>query len=234
MAAITLTSTKGNYFLIGNTRYPKNSLIGKFEGDYLTIKYSDGRIYIKPTKYDNITNGDTASLFANIAAVKTWWDANAYTTEGVKTVSAEVTRPADTTAYAAKDAIANSTSAPTVITFTGAVNNIGESGVIRKATLQTDQAANTSTFRLHLFNAAPTTLTNDNAAQLIDYADKASYLGYIDITNVAEAGSSIGVNTNAFHFVSGATVNLFGMLESVGGFTPASGQKFNIKLVIES
>ena len=46
--------------------------------------------------------------------------------------SASFTRPADTTAYAANDAIADSTTAPTLLSFANCANAVGGQGYIVK------------------------------------------------------------------------------------------------------
>ena len=53
--------------------------------------------------------------------------------------SVSFTRPADTTAYAANDAIADSTSAPTLLSFADCANANGGQGYIVKTRLLTNQ-----------------------------------------------------------------------------------------------
>ena len=97
----------------------------------------------------------------------------------IEVATATITRPADTTAYTAKDAVSNSTSAPAALTFTGLARLAGGSGYIVKARLMTSQAACTAAFKLHLFNATPTPI-NDNAAYTLLYANAASRIGTIE------------------------------------------------------
>ncbi len=70
----------------------------------------------------NIFNGGSAVSSSNPLPV------------GGKSVqkSASFTRPADTTAYAANDAIADSTSAPTLLSFANCANANGGQGYIVK------------------------------------------------------------------------------------------------------
>lgn len=95
--------------------------------------------------------------------------------------AATLTRPADTTAYTAKDAVADSTSAPTVLTFSNLARVNAGSGYIVKARLMTNQSTNTARFRLHLFDTSPTAI-NDNAAYTLLWANRATRIGYIDLT----------------------------------------------------
>lgn len=154
------------------------------------------------------------------------------------TIGAEFTRPADTTAYAPKDAVSDSTSAPTVLTFTDLARINGGSGYMTKVRVVTNQSANNATFRLWLFNAAPTAI-NDNAAFTLLWTNRATRLGYIDIGPLSTEGtgsdSAEGQNDTArLAFVAGgATRHLYGLLESLSSFTPASAQQFRVELSAE-
>lgn len=156
--------------------------------------------------------------------------------------SVELTRPADTTAYAALDAVSNSTSSPVVLTFENIARKVGGSGYITKAQLATNQKTNTARFRLHLFSAAPTAI-NDNSPYLTLYANIASRVGVIDFpacatedpTNSTQATSQAmaGQANLPLPFVCGADANLYGLLETLDVFTPASGQQITIKLTAD-
>src|SRR6478736_6712427 len=84
-------------------------------------------------------------------------------------INASFARPADTTTYTIGDAVSNSTSAPTVLTFTGIARTSGGTGYITKALLATDKKDATFRARLHLFSTAPTAI-NDNAVQTFLWA----------------------------------------------------------------
>lgn len=158
-------------------------------------------------------------------------------------VQAEYTRPADTNAYAAKDVYSNSTSSPSVLTFTNIARVSGGSGEITFAVAATDQKTNTARFRLHLFNSSPTAI-NDNAAFTWLYANNASYQGFIDFpamstedpTNSTGAYSQNGGSNVSlpFPFVTNGSRNLFGIVEIIDAFTPASGQKLNFSLTAKN
>jgi hypothetical protein len=75
-----------------------------------------------------------------------------------------LTRPADTTQYAAGDAIANSDSAPTVNVLAGAALANGRGGTIKAITLiDSAKLATAADLEIWFFNGAYT-LANDNAA----------------------------------------------------------------------
>ena len=154
-------------------------------------------------------------------------------------VAATFARPADTSAYAALDTISTSTSAPVVITFSNMARVNAGSGYITKARIMTDQKTNTARFRLHLFHTAPT-LTNDNAAFPLLWADRANRVGKIDfgaMTTEDATNSTCAESLNEAVRLSftceAANTALYGILETLDAFTPASGQNFYISLTAE-
>lgn len=158
-----------------------------------------------------------------------------------RTSSAEKTRPADTTAYAAEDVISESTTAGTVWTFSDVVGFGGRGGLITKAIVQTDEGALTPQLSLLLFNAAPTTANlNDNAANTApDYDDVGKFVGVIDFPAMTDLGgdsswavASLSADNDlplAFKCAD-ADVNLYGILVAQGALTPVSTQKVTITL----
>ena len=152
------------------------------------------------------------------------------------TVSALFTRPANTTAYAAKDAVNDSTSAPTILTFTDILRKKGGSGYITKARLTTDQSTCVARFRLWLFYTAAPTIAVDNAAFTLMWADRSIRLGYIDFAACSTEGSGSdcaqALNSDVRLLVSqpNQDANLYGLLETLDAFTPGSGQNFRLSL----
>lgn len=96
-------------------------------------------------------------------------------------VEVNFTRPNDATAYAANDAVSNSTSAPSALTLAGCARSLGGSGRIVGAELIDSVNAGTKgNFELLIFNgsAAPTP-TNDNAANVVSDANALKLIGSI-------------------------------------------------------
>jgi hypothetical protein len=153
-------------------------------------------------------------------------------------VSGAFTRPADTTAYAAKDTVSNSTSAPVVITFTNVARVNAGSGYVVGARLMTDQSTNVANYRLHLFHTTVTPI-NDNAAYTLLWANRASRVGHIDFAAAATEGSgstaanSLNATVRLPFKCAGGDRNLFGILETLAAFTPASAQNYFIELYSE-
>lgn len=131
------------------------------------------------------------------------------------------TRPSNQTPYTAGDAVG---AASAIITFPSvgpAAGNI----LITSVDLRIDIASVTSgmtTFRLHLYNAAPTAIA-DNAAFDLVAGDRAGYLGYIDLVTPVDLGSTLVSQTGSINRqVKLASTSLYGILTTVGGFTPAA------------
>lgn len=153
-------------------------------------------------------------------------------------VNATFGRPANTTAYAALQVVANSTSAPTLLTFAAMSRVAAGAGYIVKARLVTDQSTNTARFRLHLYHTAPTAI-NDGSAFTSLYANRANKIGTIDfaacVTEGVGSTDAYSMNATArLGFVLAAASNtIYGMLETLDAFTPASAQNFFIELTSE-
>lgn len=150
-------------------------------------------------------------------------------------VAVTLTRPSNTDAYTAKDAVTDSTSAPTNLTFTNLARVNAGGGYIVKARLMTNQSTNTARFRLHLYPTAPTAI-NDNAAYTLLWANRANRIGYIDFAACQTEGSGSDAansqnDTVRMPFVCASTSrHLYGLLETLDAFTPASGQIIYIEL----
>jgi hypothetical protein len=154
--------------------------------------------------------------------------------------SSTIARPADTTAYAIGDLVANSTTAGSVnnLQFTSLARISGGSGMIVGAKIQKSTAGVTNAaFRLHLFATAPTyTSAGDNSPiSSVVVASGKSYLGYVDITSmvafsdVAWGTGSVDNSRGGICFVASAQT-IYGLLEARGTYTPGSAEVFTITL----
>lgn len=163
------------------------------------------------------------------------------------TVTATFTRPADTTAYAAGDAVNNSTSAPSLLTLTNAARVNGGGGYLVGVRLATNLKSITPRFRVRLFNdiyssgTTPIVLSNDNAAFQSKYADEAKRVARLDlsamITPVDTTNSDMSTSEDTtiripFVCQTGGR-NLYATLEALDAFTPSSGESFTLTLVID-
>lgn len=191
----------------------------------------------------DVGDGDVCAVWTDLKG-RVWTNVNTVPT-GVLAVpvqvSASFTRPSDTTAYAAGDAVTNSTSSPAAITFDGCAAANGGKGVILGALML--DSANQSTkgiFELWLFagSSAPTP-DNDNAVFTPTDAELANLVAIIplNVTYVGDATSGAGGNViyespeMARPFTCGGSVNdLFGLLVVRNAYTPVSAEVFTIIL----
>lgn len=156
-----------------------------------------------------------------------------------KEVAASFTRPGDTNAYAISDAVSDSTSAPTVITFTAVGRVNAGSGYITTARLVKNGATTTNAnFRLYLYSVAPTPV-NDNAAFPLLWANRTGRIGYIDFSSMSTEGAGSDsaqalATATALEFVcASGTTNLFGVLVAKAAYAPASAEQFHITLGVD-
>lgn len=162
-----------------------------------------------------------------------------YTPGGLFSMAVAVTRPADTTAYAALDLIANSTTAGSVVPLAFDIARFaGEAVRIERVRLRKSGAVLTNaSFRVHFFGAAPVPSVGDNgvleASNVYALADVVGLAGSIDITmdKAAAAGArGVGVPTTGTGITltpaSGTTI--YALIQAVGAYTPASGEVFTV------
>jgi len=137
-----------------------------------------------------------------------------------------VTRPANTTAYTANDALGASAAA---ITFSSIAPSGGGEMLIKSTELEIDVSAIPSgmtSFRLYLYNVTPPSALADNAAWDLPSGDRASFMGYVDLGTPVDLGSTLYVRTNAVDVQVTATgTSIFGYLVTNGGFTPAGNSE---------
>jgi hypothetical protein len=159
---------------------------------------------------------------------------------GLVVVSAEFTRPADTTAYAIGDVVGNSTSAATPLAISGCARVNGGSGYIVRAALIADQKSITPSIRVHVFNSAPTQ-SNDNAAHRALYADVSKRVGEFVLgplvtpsdTANSTLSRAVDMNLRVPFVCGGSTTTLYFILETLTAFTPANAGKFTLQLAID-
>lgn len=141
--------------------------------------------------------------------------------------SATFTRPADTTAYAANDLVANSVTAGSVTPMTFA-SATGFGAVTRARVEKSDKSTTNAAFDLYLFDQSPTVTNGDNAAFAI--AALAGYLGKVSVT-VGQAGGTSGASGNAdASAISPGSARIYGLLVATAAYAPASAEVFTVSL----
>lgn len=154
--------------------------------------------------------------------------------------SASFTRPADTTAYAAGDLAANSTTAGSVSPLSWGMqstNIIGPFTLKRVRVHKTTTSVTNFNVRLHLYSASPTVANGDNGA--FSSTQAATYLGYISCDGTTTPGAKFSDGAVAIGAVpaeseinarlpSGTTI--YGLLEVLAAYTPGSAEVFTVTL----
>jgi hypothetical protein len=161
-----------------------------------------------------------------------------------KRLTATLTRPANATAYAAGDIIANSDTAPTVNVLAGAALSNGRGGKINALILiDSSNPVTPGDFELWLLNAAHTA-TNDNAAWAPSDAEAETVEAIISLPGsgsiAGNAGSAAAGNRiyqikdiNKDFRCAAASKNLWWVLIARNAHAAVSGEKFTLKLDIE-
>jgi hypothetical protein len=157
--------------------------------------------------------------------------------------AATLTRPANTTAYAAGGLLANNTVAGSVvpIAFPNLAVAPGDAIAVTGARVRKSATSLTNAqVRLHLFSVQPTPSVGDGAAfnssGALGLAGLTGYLGYMDITfdTSATAGASgRGVPTNPAVdkiITAPPSGGLWGLLEARGAYTPGNAETFDVSI----
>jgi hypothetical protein len=154
-------------------------------------------------------------------------DGKAYTT------SVTITRPSNTTAYTAGDVIGD-TNGSAIITL----SSIGSSGgyvLIQSVSLIFSDSVVPSgmgAFRLHFYQASPTAIA-DNAVFDLVSSERATYMGYIDISAPTDFGSSLYTQVDypgRLIKLASASTTLYAELETRGAYTPVSASTINLRV----
>lgn len=151
----------------------------------------------------------------------------------INSLSANFTRPNDTTAYASGDLVANSTTAGSVTPMTLTMANPAQNQayVKRVRLLKSGTTATNGAFRVHFYGASPAVTNGDNGAWLSSKA--ANYFGSIDATVVAFSDGCTGIGAAT----AGAEIQInpvggafYCLLEARGAYTPAAQEVFTLNV----
>lgn len=149
-----------------------------------------------------------------------------------RAVAVSVTRPNDTSSYAAGDVIGSATGSTAALTFALAVG-AGEF-MITSVELEIDASAIISgetSYRLYVYSVTPPSALGDNAAFDLPSGDRASFIGYVDLGSVADLGSTLYVRNDAINVqITLASANVFGYLVTNGAYTPTASRVYKVTL----
>lgn len=139
--------------------------------------------------------------------------------------TATITRPSDTTAYAAGDVVGD-TGGSAIISLSAAGPSAGFVIIQSVSLVFSDSAvpSGMGAFRLHLYSASPTAIA-DNAAFDLLSGDRANYRGFIDLPTPADFGSTLYTQADypgRLIKLGASSTTLFAELETRGAYTPVS------------
>jgi len=147
-----------------------------------------------------------------------------------------ITRPADTTAYAAGDGVG--TASTVVQTLTGAARqNSGGGRILTARLFKSGTTVTNATFSVLLFSTAPTTVA-DNAAFNLLYAEQAYYIGTIAFSTMTVQGSGGGfaatvANPAVWYQTASGSKALYAVIIATAAYTPASAETFQLSFTVE-
>jgi hypothetical protein len=147
--------------------------------------------------------------------------------------TATITRPSNTTAYAAGDVVGD-TGGSAIISLTSAGPSAGFVIIQSISLVFSDSTvpAGMGAFRLHLYSASPTAIT-DNAVFDLVSGERATYMGFVDLPTPADLGSSLYTQTDypgRLIKLAAASTTLFVELETRGAYTPVSASTVAIRV----
>jgi hypothetical protein len=157
-------------------------------------------------------------------------------------VAAQFTRPADTTAYALGDLVANNVAAGSVTPLVISASRIvDKTGVIRRGRLTKSSTVTTNAiFRAHLYRDIPVPANGDNGA--FQTAGALTYIGSMDfdMTSASARSFSDGVKCIGVPNVGSeiifdpktGTTNIYALIEARGAYVPVSAEIFTLALEV--
>lgn len=158
----------------------------------------------------------------------------------IQTPQSSFTRPANTTAYASGNLVANSTTAALVVPLAFDVSPCNARGKVRRARIaKSGTTVTNAQFRLHLYSVTPATIANGDGGAWS--TSTSGYLGSLSLgaamarafTDGAEdiATPDAGVEIN-FNAPNNDPTFLYGLLEARAAYTPVSAEVFTVTLEI--
>lgn len=151
---------------------------------------------------------------------------------GVVTCLTSITRPGDTTAYAANDCYSDSTSAPTTggFTLSNVVRTAGKSAILTDLlVVNSNPAATPMQGEVWIFDTAVTNV-NDNAAFAISDAESLTLVAKVPFAMVTGANNNHAhvQNINAAIATLGST-NLRFLVKVLAAYTPANAEILSVR-----
>lgn len=153
-------------------------------------------------------------------------------------VSASVTRPANTVAYAAGEAVCASTSADcTPLAFPAGKIPDGAGVITGVRLMKSGTVTANASFIIELYDAVPTVVgVHDASSYSPLWADRATYLGYATCSQPVLNADNVAFDCTLSNpagnlaFKSDASQQIYGMIQASGAYVPSSSEVFEVTL----
>ena len=142
------------------------------------------------------------------------------------------TRPANTTPYTAGDVIGSASSAIHTLSAGGPSGGFILLQSMALFIGNTSPPVGMAAFRVHLYSASPTAIA-DNAVFNLSSAERAAYMGFVDLSTPQDLGDTIYTQTDYIGRLvklAAASTSLFVEIETRGGYTPESGTAYELRM----
>jgi len=153
------------------------------------------------------------------------------TTRIAKIARALFARPADTTAYAVGDLVANPGAAAAVVPLALELAlRAGGAGLLKAVRLHKSTATTANAqFRVHFFRKRPTAAAADNAAFSAN-GFASMYIGFVDVTvDTAHSDGASGRATADLRFDCDPGVKtIFALVEARAAYAPGNAEQFRV------
>jgi len=171
------------------------------------------------------------SLSVAIASDQSGVNVTSFSGGAITNPTSTLTRPANTTAYAANDLIASSATAGSIVVPSFAIATNAGGAILHRLRLRTNAGSgwNGVTLAINLWSAAPTYTNGDNGAYAVATGSAGWLANFLfSLTQFGDgaigAGPLTGANEIALKLASGTSV--FWDLQILNAATPISGQTF--------
>lgn len=179
----------------------------------------------------SLNNIDTKTPALQSGAVPVGDNSGSLTVDGrAYRAQVDITRPANTTAYAAGSVIGTGAGDDAILTL----SSIGPSGgFVMVQSIELVLGISTvpsgmSSFRLHFYSTKPATAAANASAFDVTSTDRGAYIGYIDLPAPVDLGSTCFTQLDypgKLFKLASASTSLFCELQTIGGFTPAANSE---------
>lgn len=179
---------------------------------------------------DATTRGRRLTISASGEAATTNAILDAVVGAGVVTCSVDITRPANTTQYAADDAWADSTPTAGGFTFSGAARATGKAVILTDLVIVSSNAAATPLQgEIWIFDTAPTAIS-DNAAFTVSDAEAKTLVARIPfVLTTIGANSSAHLSNLGIAMTTVGSADLRGLVRVMNAYTPVSGEVLTVR-----